>query len=388
LIVLTLILLGIGRIGKAFTSEKMIFWSVGALVAYVAMLSGLQANPLAALKAPLELAGYMFLAAAISRTRWNRSQLSTLWILTAGGLLVSSALTIVDFAGIMNVPYANQATTETSAAGLTVQQASGFFTRRSGMAGIFALSIAGSLALALAHESSRTRLYYLAAACSGLLCLFLTHNRSGVLGSIAVAAIYTLVSPRFGGVRRIGILTGAAILSGTFLAVVILFYPEAASVYHAKLGFIGMADTTWSSDHYRVELFLAAIRSLGENPLGNGFTSIPLPGGLLMDPHNTVTVIIWAMGIFSFIWLPVFAAAVYFALGRRFTNRSDRMLLSVESDALSCALFAWLLNSMAHSAINTGLAWIMFGLMLSIRYFSDPQQETGRTALGSAASGT
>jgi hypothetical protein len=373
-IVLALIALGIGRIARAFATEKLIFWTLAALVIYVATISALAPNPLAALYAPLELTGYVLLAAVISRTRWRRSQISTLWILMAGGLLVSSALTIIDYVGIIDVPYNNEATTSTAAAGLEVWQASGFFPRRSVMAAVFGLSVTGSLVLALAHESFRARLYFLAVASSGLLCLFLTHNRSGVFGAIFVIAIYTLLSPRFKGSRRINFLLGASVAGGLLLVVVILFFPEHLAVYVAKLGFIGLADETWSSDGFRVDLFVAAIRSIAETPLGNGFTKIPLSPGLAMSPHNVVTAIIWATGIFSFIWLPVFAAAVYLSLSGRLGNRTDRAPLRVESDALTFALFAWLLNGMVHNIIFTGLAWIVFGLMLSIRHFSDLEQ--------------
>jgi len=372
-IVLALVALGIGRIARAFVTEKLIFWTLTALVIYVAVTTALLPLPLAALNAPLEFAGYVLLAAAISRTRWRRSQISTIWILMAGGLLVSSSLTIVDYIGMIDVPYNNEATTSTTAAGLKVWQASGFFPRRSGMAAFFGLSITGSLVLALAHESFRARLYFLAAASSGLLCLFLTHNRSGVFAAIFVIAIYTLLSPRFKGSRRINILLGASVAGGLLLTVVILLFPDHLTVYVAKLGFIGLADETWSSDRYRVDLFVAAIRSITENPLGNGFTKISLSSGLAMNPHNVVTAIIWATGIFSFIWLPLFAAAVYLALSGRLENRSDRAPLRVESDALTFALFAWLVGGMTHNILFTGLAWIMFGLMLSIRHFGDPE---------------
>jgi hypothetical protein len=374
LIVLVLVALGIGRIVRAFATERLIFWTLSALVIYVAINGALAPNPLSALNAPLELGGYVLLAAAISRTRWHRSQISTLWILMAGGLLVSSSLTIVDYVGMIDVPYNNDATTSTTAAGLEVWQASGFFPRRSGMAAFFGLSITGSLVLALAHKSFGARLYFLAAASSGLLCLFLTHNRSGVFAAIFVIAIYMLLSPRFKGIRRINILLGASVAGGLLLALVILLFPEHLAVYVAKLGFIGLADETWSSDKYRVDLFVAAIRSITENPLGNGFTKIPLSYGLTMNPHNVVTAIIWATGIFSVIWLPLFAAAVYLSLSGLLENRSDRAPLRVESDALTFALFAWLVGGMTHNILFTGLAWIVFGLMLSIRHFRDPEQ--------------
>lgn len=370
LVGLALIALGGTRILRAFGTEKLVFWTLGALLVYLAMFAAVGPDPLKALRgAPVELTGYILLAAALSRTGFSRSQLKTLWLWMAGALFVSAFLTIIDYVGVFDVPYNNDAVTETRAAGLDVWQASGFFARRSGMAAIFAISITGSLVLAFAHESARIRLYFLTAAAFGLLCLFLTHNRSGVLSPILVAGIYALISPRFRGGRRIRILLGASAAAAVLLAVVVAFFPNHLAVYVAKLGFIGLADTTWSSDKDRIDLFLVAVASIAESPLGNGFTRIPLPGGALSNAHNVITAIIWAVGIFSLIWLPVFTFALFVAFSGRLGARLGPAPLSVESDAVSCALLAWLLNGMTHNIMFTGLAWVLFGVALSIRHF-------------------
>jgi len=370
-IVLALIALGAGRIVRAFATEKLVFWTLAILVVYTAITSPLTSRPADALAMTRMLAGYILLAAAISRTRWHRSQISTLWFLMAAGLLVSSSLTIVDYVGFINVPYANELDISTEAVGLDVEQASGFFVKRSAMAAYFGLSATGSLVLALTHESFRARLYYFTAASSGLLCLFLTHNRSGVFGAIIAIGIYILISPRFNGSRRVNILLASMIAGGMLLAGTATFFPEHLSVYVAKLGFIGLADEAWASDGTRIDLFVAAVKSIAVNPLGNGFTKILLSPGRLISAHNIVTAIIWALGAFAFLWLPLFSAAVYLSLTGRPGNRSNRIPLSVESDALTFGLLGWLLNGMTHNIIFTGLAWVVFGIMLSIRYFGD-----------------
>jgi hypothetical protein len=369
-IVLTLVVLGARRVVRAFLSER-VFWVLGILLIYLVIPTAIGASRTRSVTGLTELIGYVLMAAAVSRIRLVGSQLLIFWVCLAAALLLSSGLTLVDQAGIVDVPYNNEFTTETRVDGEAVEQATGFFARRSGMAAVFALTISGSLALALAHGSLRVRLYFLTAGVTGLLCLFLTHNRSGVLGSAAVVALYALLSPRFRGFRRIGIVMAAAILGATSIALVARYYPEHASVYLAKLGFIGLAETTWESDLYRIDLFYAAIRSLAVRPLGNGFTHIIIPGGISMSPHNVVTMIIWAAGLFSFIWLPLFGVTVYTYLGRRFGNRSAGSSLSVESDAVTCALFAWLVNGMTHNSIFTALAWMLFGVMISIRLFSE-----------------
>jgi hypothetical protein len=371
IIALVLILLGANRVFRAFLEER-IFWVLGILVLYLVVPSALVPDEATSMRLLVELTGYVLLAAAVSRMRLDRSQLFVFWACLAGALLLSSVITLVDHAGIVDVPYNNETTAETRMAGQSVKQASGFFLSRSTMAVFFSLGITGSLVLALAHRGRlRARVYFLSAGIAGLLCLFLTHNRSGVLGSAAVVAVYALVSPRFRGIRRIGILMGAGLLGVIFIAIVARYYPEHATVYMAKLGFVGLAETTVSSDVLRVDLFVEAIRSLATDPLGHGYTKIPLPGGKLLNPHNLVTRVIWAAGLFSFLWIPLFGVTLYSYFSRRFGNPPTGTSASVESDAVSYALLAFIVNGMTHEGSFTGLAWLLLGLMVSVRHFSD-----------------
>jgi hypothetical protein len=334
---------------------------------------------IAALISLLKVTCYVLLAAVVSRTRLGEAQVLTLWICLAGSLLVSAGLTVIDFSGIVDIPYNNNLWIATRVGGVDVEQASGFFPRRSAMAAIYSISIVGSLVFALAHRSLVLRLFFLSAGSIGLLCVFLTHNRSGVLGSLAVIAVYTLVSPRFRGFRRIGIVVAGVVIGLILLIITVRYYPEHASIYLAKLGFIGLSETTWESDHFRIDLFLAAVKSIGTNPLGNGMTLVKLPGGVLMSSHNVVTEIIWEAGIFSLIWLPVFAATLYsYFSRRRFLGRSARLPAAIEYDAVSCALFVWLVNGMVHNTIHTGLAWILFGVVISARFFGSGSPRSGQ----------
>ncbi len=202
-----------------------------------------------------------------------------------------------------------------------------------------------------------------------MLCVFLTHNRSGVLGPLAIVSVYALVSPRFRGLRKIGMLMASIVIGICFFFFVARYYPEHASIYTAKLGFLGLSDTTWESDYLRVDLFIAAIRSLGSKPLGNGFSMIRLPSGIWLNAHNVVTAIIWAAGVFSLVWLPIFAATVFsYFRGTQSRRRGVRGPSSVEHDAVICGLFTWLANGMTHNSLQTGLAWLLFGVLISDRY--------------------
>ena len=239
------------------------------------------------------------------------------------------------------------------------------------MAAVFSIGIASSLVLALGHSSVVVRLGFLAVGCTGLLCVFLTHNRSGVLGPLAVIAVYALISPRFRGVRRIGMLIASVVIGMCLLLFIVRFYPDHASVYVAKLGFLGLAEKTWESDHLRIDLFIAAIKAMGSTPLGHGFSLVKLPSGITMDAHNVVTAIIWAAGVFSLVWLPIFAATVYGYFGPRLSvRRGSRPPIPIEYDAVACALFSWLASGMTHNIMQTGVAWLLFGVLISNRYFS------------------
>ncbi len=389
-IVVVFVLLGAKRLLWAAISER-VFWVLGALILYLILPSVLSPEPVRALLMLFQLLCYVALAAVVSRTQLSGSQVFLIWMCIAVGLFLSAALTIIDFAGIVDVPYNNNLWLSTKVGVDRVEQASGFFARRSGMAAIFSIGIAGSLVFALAHKSIAIRFFFLVAGSTGLLCVFLTHNRSGVLGSLAVVSAYALISPRFRGLRRIGMLMASIVIGIAFLLFIIRYYPQHAAVYGAKLGLLGSAEFNRESDHLRIDLFLAALESLGSKPLGNGFSLVELPGGVWMSAHNVVTAIIWAAGVFSLVWLPLFAATVfsYFmpGLSRR---REVRKLVTVEHDAVVCGLFAWLANGMTHNSIQTGLAWLFFGVLIADRYFSARsmrESENGVDAAGESSAG-
>lgn len=369
-IVVLFVLMGARRLVWATIAEPM-FWVLGLLVLYLVLPSVMSREPILALLSLFQVTCYIALAAVVSRTSFSQSQVFTLWICIAGGLFLSAALTIVDFAGLVDVPYNNNLWLSTKIGVERVEQASGFFSRRSGMAAIFSIGIAGSLVFALAHSSLVVRLFFLVTGSTGLLCVFLTHNRSGVLGPLAVVSVYALLSPRFRGLRRIGMLMLSVVIGIGFLFFVLHYYPEQAAIYAEKLGFLSRSNVASESDRLRIDLFVAALKSMGSKPLGNGFSLVILPTGMWMNAHNVVTAIIWAAGIFSLVWIPIFSATVfsYFGSGLSGTH-GTRKLMSVEHDAVMCGLFTWLANGMTHNSLQTGLAWLLFGVLISDRYFS------------------
>jgi len=370
MIVVLFVLAGARRVLWATISEP-VFWVLSALLLYLVLPSVLSLQPIKGLWSLFLVACYVCLASAVSRTFFSQSQVFTLWVFIAGGLFLSAALTVVDFSGIVDVPYNNEIWLTTRIGVERVEQASGFFARRSGMAAIFSIGIAGSLVFALAHASLAVRLSFLVAGSTGLLCVFLTHNRSGVLGPLMVVTMYALLSPRFRGLRKIGMLMASAVIGFGFLLFIVRYYPEQAAVYVEKLGFSQRTNMAVESDRMRIDLFIASLKSMSSKPLGNGLSLVRLPSGLWMNAHNVITTIIWAAGVFSLVWLPIFAATVFSYFGRGLTSRyRTANLMSVEHDAVVCGLFTWLANGMTHNSLQTGLAWLLFGVLISERYFS------------------
>ena len=359
IIVVALVVLGLLRWVRAFLSEP-IYWAFGLLLLYALFPTSLARTPGEAFGFLVELTGYILLSAVVSRTELNTSRLRVYWFAIAAGLLLSSALTIIDFAGIADVPRNNEVRLETRLGSYSVEQASGFFARRSAMASVFSLGIAGSIILALGVRSLSARLFFLGSGALGMICLVLTHNRSGVLAAVMTIAAYSLFSRRLAGFKRLAVIPIVVLLGSAGIMVFAYFFPETAEIYLAKLGFIGLADFVWESDYHRLETLYRALESLVERPIGNGFTLIPLPGGLEYQAHNVIVSIVWALGIFSLVWLPGFAVTLYRRLRLPSGIRS-----TVEEEAVKWALLAWLINGMAHSQFFAGIAWIMFGAAIA-----------------------
>ncbi len=90
-----------------------------------------------------------------------------------------------------------------------------------------------------------------------------------------------------------------------------------------------------------------------------------------MSPHNVVTQLIWAGGFVALVWMPIFALVVLSRLGALPNrNRKQQANGDTQSDALRdaavYALLAWFINSMTHQTLSTGLAWVFFGVAMSL----------------------
>ncbi len=363
-IALILILLGPLRVIRGIVQENLILL-VTLLSLWIALVSVVGGDTDEnVLYAAIVFQAYVFLAAAIAQTTISEQWLVRIWAFIALGILISAGLTVVDFLGIIDVPRNNEEIISSRVGTTVVEQAGGFFPRRSAMAAIFSIGIAGVITIGLITLHWRAKLLWFLTGGLGLICLMLTHNRSALLSVILSVSAYVLIAKRLRGARRVRILTLGVLVAFGIGVVMSVYFPQHLEVYAEKLGFFYGAGEVRQTDYGRIVLFKVALTNLLSDPIGNGFTKIPLPGGIVKDSHNIVTEIVWSAGVLGVLFLIIFASLLYKRMAR-VKRRSVVLQHSIYLDAIFVGLTSWLLHNMAHNSLNTGLAWIFFGIALS-----------------------
>ncbi|HEX2612105.1 MAG TPA: hypothetical protein VHO02_00735, partial [Fibrobacteria bacterium] len=278
------------------------------------------------------------------------------------GAFVSSFLTLIDFAGIVDVPRVNEVTASTYTAGIgNVLQVSGAFPRRSAMAEYYGPIIAMSALMALSSMRLPllVRLMFVATAIASAISLALTHNRAGVMAAgIIVVAIVVVASTSIG--KLLKAMAVIAVVAVTVSVVITQAFPEVWAAYKVLLG---IEDTAYGgavkeSDELRVQLFWHAVHSLARNPVGNGYgllTGLTWDEGWSeFDSHSNLTQVIWAGGLVGIGCLA--------ALGWHIGRRSWRLLRRAKVDdpwrpvgiVLLGGVGAVVLVGLTHTTISNG----------------------------------
>lgn len=310
---------------------------------------------------------YALMAASVMKVFAVDDSLPKFWAVLAFGVGASSLFTIIDYIGIYNFPFVNEIVIDTDLGVKGVTQASGFFPRRSAMAAVFSLSIGGFFLLALLLSKIYLRFYYFLAGTLGSICLMLTHNRSGILGITILLLLYLVFSKRYNLSKKIGVLILSTVGVVSIVFVMVKYFPSHLDVYVDKLAyFFDESTEVRETDYGRILILQTALNSLAENPLGNGFTKIPIKGIGLMNPHNIITSIVWAAGVLGILWLIYYAYFMYKDVSK--TLMISRLhKKSPYIDAILVGLGAWLLGNMVHNSLSTGLAWVFLGILLSFK---------------------
>ncbi|GEM_PF-2940043 len=319
------------------------------------------------------LTGYILFCIAITLIHISLFRLRLLFFFLFLGIFLSAGLTLIDFLGIIDIPYVNMLKISTKVNGEEIYQASGFFMRRSAMAAYFSLVLPASFIIFLNLRHNFLRIILISTYFMGLLVLILTHNLAGITAILISCIIYFLFG--YNGnfllkLRNILILSGLIL---SFAFVLVFRFPQVIDVYmfriqvhysNAPVNDVFLAKQK-ESDNERLYFLKHAIMNVVKCPLGHGLSYISTYEYGLTDPHNIITQLIWGLGIFSFFWFALFVAVLINILK---TSKNLKDTYRFYFDSIKYGLFSWLICAMAHNIIFTGLAWLFFGLMINFHY--------------------
>ncbi len=306
---------------------------------------------------------YYLVALVVASQYFSRKEISQIILASVSGLFLASAMTIVDSAGLVKIPKCNElqytSKVHEGAKMRRVSQASGFFARRSAMAAYYCISIVSAYFLILGSKNIRVRLLGVAAFAAGLGCVMSTHNRSAVISVILSVLCFVAFRKSVSSSKRINLIIGTAVVGIVSGWLALVFMSDHIDVYLSKFSYLtsnGAAGES-QSDLGRIKLLHFTLDQMWECPLGHGLTSLKLANGRRYSPHNIVTALIWAIGLWAFLWVPMFAYAM---------SQIAKIKKSALADLLLFSLLAGFLNSMTHDSLFTGLAWVYFGLLLTL----------------------
>ncbi len=333
-------------------------------------------SPTGSLGAYLELGRfvlYLCFATVVSSWDFTDKRLKIVVYAVTIGLLLSSGLTIIDYRGWVNVPRCNEVVISSEVDSRTdrVTQAGGFFRTRSAMAAVFSLSVTMSLIMALATPGWREKALFAAAGASGSLAIILSHNRSGLIAIALAMLVYLFFSKSFDLGRRMKLLALSSAMGIGLLVVLSVYFPNHVRVYKSKLPLFfpeasqGYNESQRRGDAVRYENLITAFEELASNPIGNGLGRILHSERGYKNTHNSFTTLLWAGGVFTLLWVVPFSIRAFKLL---FANANMPPGSLHYFDAFRFALVAFLINSMAHDSLGTGLFWIFLAVLINIRH--------------------
>jgi len=316
---------------------------------------------------------YIFFASTITKIHLPANRLKIFFLWLTIGMFFSSSLTLIDFLGVTDIPYANESNIYTQIGDENIAQASGFFPRRSAMAAYFTLIWPALFILINYFQGKLLKIYVVITCFTSLVILSLTHNLTGIIAIFITCSVYLLCGDHINLVKRMKRIVCAVLIILSFFCIVVTYFPDIINVYLFRLRIptyvsgiaVEEVEHQKESDNTRIFFLKHSLKSLVNNPVGHGYTKIWTEKYGFKDPHNIITQIIWGAGIFSFIWLSLFACVIINLTIKKNTLNKE---LFPYYDALRFGLLSWFITGMAHTIICTGLAWIFFGMLLNIRY--------------------
>lgn len=319
----------------------------------------------------LQLFIYVLFAMGMTTIKFTSSRLNRLFLLSISALLISSALTIIDFLGMVNIPFFNEFTKGVAIEeGFKIVGASGPFPRRSAMASYYGLLLPLIMVYGFLERKRYKQIFSFITFIIGIIALGITFNRAAPFAVILVASFFFIYGA--GTTKlRLKIVFGVIFVSIFSFVATQNFFPNQMKAIKYKIQLtLGVGNYLEShlvkqqmSDMKRIYLAKETLKKVSENPIGYGLTNIPINDQEIpVNAHNNMTQIIWGAGIFGFFWVILFGVQCF----KIFRTKLEKPYY-IYYESIKYGLLGWLLISMTHTNWATGIAWALFGVMITLK---------------------
>ena len=273
---------------------------------------------------------------------------------------VFSVASLLDYYGVLNIGLATMEMSTIGANQVLTAELEGQFSNRSTYGGIIAILAPGWFILTMESKNRWHSVVYALATAGTFLLLLYTHHRMIVLVMAGVAVFYTL-----GNVNKNKRRWLIMILLAVGVTWLVSRDSNVVTAMQIKFGeAFSTASSQGQSDLVRVELLRLSVENLLRNPIGNGWTKLPLSPVQEMGAHSAYTQIIWAGGLVGVITLVLLAFTVlkiYWPLYRQATGEQKGV-----ARPLVYSLLGWAIFAMGHQALSIGVGWILLGLLVGL----------------------
>ena len=300
----------------------------------------------------------------ISNIKFKASFLHLLFYTLSIGGLIASILTLIDYFNIIDIPYFNEKSI--GIIGFEARGGSGSFLSRTTLGAFYSIIMPISLFSFIYLK----RPIYLISFIACFIAMLSTFNRGAPFSVIIVAIIFLIRK------HRVNLKTVFIIFLISTIVIIVLrniFSEEQHdAIKYLVLTTLNVEEKHGrlaESDNFRFEaLHQIVTDEMKKNPFGQGFNDFYIKGKYEpISVHSNFNYIIYAAGLFGFIWSIFFLRRLYLY---------SHMIQIKEFDIIKYSLFSWTLYSLTHMVLYTFLAWLLLGLLLNRHILYEIKNDT------------
>ena len=368
-IVLIVVLLTFIKSLSKFFIKKI--WFTFFLLLFWLSISSLFGDVKSAYISLLQLSIYILFAIGITHINFTPHRLKKLFLFTISALLISSTLTIIDFLGVVEIPFFNEFTAGVSIIGerFKIVGASGPFPRRSAMAAYYGLLLPLIMVYGFLEKEKAKKVFSFITFIVGMIAITITFNRAAPFAVILVALFFIIAG---GGMKlKLKIIFGIIFLSLLGFVAIQTYFPNQMKAIRYKMNLTLQIGTyreedlirQRESDRNRIYLLKESLGKIAENPIGYGLTKVEMSDrSSVMNAHNNITQIIWGTGVFGFFWLILFGVQIFNIFKSKLKGP-----YYIYYECIKYGLLGWFLVSITHTNWGIGIMWALFGILVMLK---------------------